>query len=79
MPVLIGTRSVKASVEASEALQRLHVPHRVLNAVDEQAESDIVAGAGEAGRVTVATNMAGEAPTSPSVRGSPNAADFMSS
>lgn len=59
VPVLIGTRSVKASLEASEALHRLRVPHRVLNAVDEKAESDIVAGAGEAGRVTVATNMAG--------------------
>ncbi len=46
VPVLIGTRSLKASLEASEALQRLHVPHRVLNAVDEQAESDIVAGPG---------------------------------
>lgn len=59
VPVLIGTRSVKASLQAGEVLRAFQVPHRILNAVDETAEADIVASAGEAGRVTVATNMAG--------------------
>lgn len=56
-PVLVGT----ASVEESERLSaRLHdVPHNVLNARHEAAEAAIVAGAGEAGAVTLSTNMAG--------------------
>lgn len=58
-PVLIGTRSVAASLEASRHLAAAGIAHRVLNAVDEAAEAEIVAEAGERGRVTVATNMAG--------------------
>lgn len=58
-PVLIGTRSVAASLEASRHLRDAGITHRVLNAVDEAAEAEIVAEAGERGRVTVATNMAG--------------------
>ena len=58
-PVLIGTRSVAASLEASRQLTMAGIPHRVLNAADEAAEAEIVAEAGQPGRVTVATNMAG--------------------
>jgi len=56
-PVLVGT----SSVEESERLSaRLHdVPHEVLNARNEEAEASIVARAGEAGAVTISTNMAG--------------------
>ncbi|MBM3786336.1 MAG: accessory Sec system translocase SecA2 [Acidobacteria bacterium] len=56
-PVLIGT----ASVEASEALSaRLNgLPHRVLNASNEDAEAALIAKAGERGAVTISTNMAG--------------------
>ncbi|KIQ69261.1 Preprotein translocase subunit SecA (ATPase, RNA helicase) [Wenxinia marina DSM 24838] len=58
-PVLIGTRTVAASDAASAALQRLGVPHRVLSAEQDADEAAIVAEAGRAGAVTVATNMAG--------------------
>ena len=58
-PVLIGTRTVTASEEVSDALARAGVAHRVLNADQDAAEADIVAQAGHAGQVTVATNMAG--------------------
>jgi preprotein translocase subunit SecA len=58
-PVLIGTRSVAASEAVARVLQEAGVMHRVLNARQDKEEADIVASAGEAGRVTVATNMAG--------------------
>ena len=58
-PVLIGTRTVAASEEVSDALTEAGVPHRVLNADQDSAEAEIVAQAGQAGQVTVATNMAG--------------------
>lgn len=58
-PVLIGTRSVKASEEISAVLHRRGIPHALLNAKQDQDEARIIAQAGEAGRVTVATNMAG--------------------
>ena len=56
-PVLVGT----ASVEESERLSRmLHdIPHRVLNARNDEAEAAIIAQAGERGAVTISTNMAG--------------------
>lgn len=57
--VLIGTRSVLASEELSAVLTRLDQPHRVLNALQDHQEAEIVAMAGQSGRVTVATNMAG--------------------
>jgi preprotein translocase subunit SecA len=57
--VLIGTRSVAASERASEHLTDLGVPHNLLNANNESEEAEIIARAGEASRVTVATNMAG--------------------
>ena len=58
-PTLIGTRSVAASEQASAALTARGVPHRVLNARQDEEEADIVSRAGEPGAVTVATNMAG--------------------
>lgn len=58
-PVLIGTDSVSASERLSHHLAQAGIDHRVLNARQDQIEAEIVAGAGGAGRVTVATNMAG--------------------
>ena len=58
-PILIGTRSIAKSVELSQELTAAGVPHEVLNARQVEREADIVARAGEKGRVTVATNMAG--------------------
>ena len=57
--MLIGTRSVQASEEISALLRALGVDHALLNAKQDDAEAEIVALAGELGRVTVATNMAG--------------------
>ncbi len=57
-PVLVGTRSVAASVALSEVLGP-RVVHRVLNARQDAEEADIVATAGERDALTVATNMAG--------------------
>jgi preprotein translocase subunit SecA len=59
LPVLIGTRSVQASEEISALLRESGVEHALLNAKQDGAEAGIVAAAGEPGRVTVATNMAG--------------------
>ena len=58
-PVLIGTRSIDKSHRLSELLERAGVPHAVLNAREIAHEAEIVARAGQAGAVTVATNMAG--------------------
>ena len=58
-PVLIGTRTVKASEQVSAALQARDIAHVVLNAKQDHDEAALVAQAGEPGRVTVATNMAG--------------------
>jgi preprotein translocase subunit SecA len=57
--VLIGTRSVEASEHLGALLAARGVPHAVLNARQDKAEADAVAQAGRAGRITVATNMAG--------------------
>ena len=59
VPVLIGTRSVASSRVASEKLAAADLPHRVLNALQDAGEAEIVAEAGQRGRITVATNMAG--------------------
>lgn len=59
LPVLVGTRSVAASEHLSKLLDKAHLPHRVLNARQDQEEAEIIAQAGDAGRITVATNMAG--------------------
>jgi preprotein translocase subunit SecA len=58
-PVLIGTRSVVASERVSDLLTRAGVEHQLLNARQDKQEAEIVAAAGEPGKVTVATNMAG--------------------
>jgi len=59
VPVLIGTRSVAASELFGRHLTEAGIAHVVLNAAQDKAEADIVAVAGQPGRVTVATNMAG--------------------
>jgi len=58
-PVLVGTTSVETSELLSRMLQRKNIKHNVLNAKLHQKEADIVAEAGKAGTVTIATNMAG--------------------
>ena len=58
-PVLVGTTSVDISEKLSRMLQLKGIPHNVLNAKQHQREAEIVAEAGHAGRVTIATNMAG--------------------
>jgi len=58
-PVLIGTTSVEISELLSKLLSVRKIPHNVLNAKLHKKEADIVADAGNAGIVTIATNMAG--------------------
>lgn len=58
-PVLVGTTSVENSEQLSGLLKKMRVPHEVLNAKHHEREAEIVAHAGEQGRVTIATNMAG--------------------
>ncbi|MFH1296192.1 MAG: preprotein translocase subunit SecA [Bacteroidota bacterium] len=58
-PVLVGTTSVETSELLSRMLKRVNIPHNVLNAKLHAKEADIVAEAGKAGTVTIATNMAG--------------------
>jgi preprotein translocase subunit SecA len=58
-PILVGTRSVRASEHLSRLLTAEGLDHSVLNAVRHAEEAQIVAGAGQRGRITVATNMAG--------------------
>jgi preprotein translocase subunit SecA len=58
-PVLVGTRSVLASEHLSGLLFGAGLQHKVLNARQDQEEAEIIARAGERGRITVATNMAG--------------------
>jgi preprotein translocase subunit SecA len=58
-PVLVGTRSVKASEHIAALLNGTGLPHTVLNAVRHREEAMIVARAGEKGAITIATNMAG--------------------
>ncbi len=58
-PVLVGTTSVETSELLSKMLKLKKIPHNVLNAKLHKKEADIVAEAGEAGKVTIATNMAG--------------------
>ena len=58
-PVLVGTRSIKASEELATRLGERGLSFRVLNAIHHREEAPIVARAGEGGSITVATNMAG--------------------
>ena len=58
-PVLVGTRTIRASEEISALLTESGIAHRVLNAKQDKEESDIVATAGQQGSMLIATNMAG--------------------
>ncbi len=59
VPILLGTRSVASSEIASRLLEQRGLAHRVLNAKQDEEEAQIVERAGEAGAITIATNMAG--------------------
>src|SRR5437667_12852167 len=58
-PVLVGTVSVEKSERLARLLEKRGVAHEVLNAKQHEREALIVAKAGQAGAVTIATNMAG--------------------
>ena len=58
-PVLVGTISVEKSEHLSKLLKKKGIKHSVLNAVNHEAEANIIAQAGRLGVVTIATNMAG--------------------
>ncbi|MDY0226514.1 protein translocase subunit secA [Desulfomicrobium apsheronum] len=58
-PVLVGTTSIEKSEYIASLLKKKGVPHEVLNAKYHEKEAEIVAMAGQKGRVTIATNMAG--------------------
>jgi preprotein translocase subunit SecA len=58
-PILIGTVAVETSELISTYLKRKGVKHNVLNAKNHEREADIILNAGQAGAVTIATNMAG--------------------
>ena len=58
-PVLVGTTSIEKSEKISNILKRNKIMHNVLNAKQHEKEAMIVADAGKAGMVTIATNMAG--------------------
>jgi preprotein translocase subunit SecA len=58
-PVLVGTISIDVSEKISTMLKKERVDHEVLNAKHHEREAEIIAGAGQLGKVTIATNMAG--------------------
>jgi len=58
-PVLVGTVSIDVSEKISGMLKKEKVEHDVLNAKQHDREAEIIAGAGQLGKVTIATNMAG--------------------
>ncbi len=58
-PILLGTISIEFSELLSQMLSRREIPHEVLNAKYHEKEAQIIAKAGQLGRVTIATNMAG--------------------
>lgn len=58
-PVLVGTRTVGASQELADRLRAQHIEFSLLNAAQDADEAAIIARAGEAGQITIATNMAG--------------------
>lgn len=58
-PVLIGTRSIKESQELFHSFSEAGIDTFLLNALRHEQEAEIIADAGSAGRVTIATNMAG--------------------
>src|SRR5690606_21978999 len=58
-PVLVGTISIENSEKLADMLKRRGVAHKVLNAKFHAEEAEIISRAGQAGSVTIATNMAG--------------------
>lgn len=58
-PVLVGTTSIDKSEVIANKLNKLNISHEVLNAKHHEKEAEIITHAGELGRVTLATNMAG--------------------
>ena len=58
-PVLVGTSSIENSEIIDDLLTKAGLPHQVLNAKQHEHEADIIAQAGRAGMITIATNMAG--------------------
>ncbi|MDF2557782.1 MAG: secA1 [Bacillales bacterium] len=58
-PVLLGTVAIETSEVISKLLSKRGVPHNVLNAKQHEREAEIILNAGQAGSVTIATNMAG--------------------
>lgn len=58
-PVLVGTTTIEKSEYISKLLKQKKIPHNVLNAKNHAQESEIIAQAGQLGKVTIATNMAG--------------------
>ena len=58
-PVLLGTVSIETSELVSKVLYKYGVPHKVLNAKQNESEAEIIKQAGQRGSVTIATNMAG--------------------
>jgi preprotein translocase subunit SecA len=58
-PILVGTISIDVSEKISKMLVKEGIAHDVLNAKQHEREAEIIAQAGQAGRVTIATNMAG--------------------
>jgi len=58
-PVLVGTRSIATSEELAEKLTARGVAHSLLNASRHREEARIISEAGQGGRITIATNMAG--------------------
>ncbi len=58
-PILVGTTSITNNEVISSYLTKANIPHEVLNAKNHEREGEIIAQAGRAGAVTVATNMAG--------------------
>ncbi len=58
-PALVGTISIETSEFLSKCLKKAGIPHNVLNAKHHEQEAEIIAQAGQKGKVTIATNMAG--------------------
>ena len=58
-PILIGTESVDISEKLSRIFRQQNLPHTILNARQHQSEAEIISMAGQAGAITISTNMAG--------------------
>ena len=58
-PILVGTISIDVSEKIAKMLTKEKIPHEVLNAKQHEREAEIIAEAGQKGKVTIATNMAG--------------------